>query len=299
MHILIIGSKGFIGQHAVRHFSTQGHQVTGADIVHDYNSPNYFLIDSSNADFQALFSSQPFDACINCSGAANVPESLQKPARDYELNAHNVFHMLNALRRHQPNCRFINLSSAAVYGNPQQLPVDEAHPLRPVSPYGYHKRFAEEMIHEFHQHYQLPALSLRIFSAYGEGLQKQFFWDLHQKARQGDTVELWGTGKESRDYIYIQDIMQVLDVVLARARFTGEALNVANGREVTIAHAATTFLAQYKPGTSLRFKGQTRPGDPLNWQADIAQIQALGYQQQFSLQQGLKQYAQWLKEIFD
>jgi dTDP-glucose 4,6-dehydratase/UDP-glucose 4-epimerase len=124
MKILIIGSKGFIGQHLKRFLMSKDHEVWGADVVVDYVHPEkYFLIDASNADFHELFKEVNFDVCINCSGAASVPDSLQHPLRDYNLNTANVFKLLDAIRLSQPGCKFINLSSAAVYGNPPALPV--------------------------------------------------------------------------------------------------------------------------------------------------------------------------------
>ena len=94
------------------------------------------------------------------------------------LNVSNVFKQLDAIRKFQPGCKYINLSSAAVYGNPESLPISEDHHLDPISPYGNHKKMAEEVCADFYTNYRIPTCSLRIFSAYGAGLQKQLFWDL-------------------------------------------------------------------------------------------------------------------------
>ena len=132
MKILIIGSKGFIGQHLRRFLISRNEEVWGADVVADYVHPEqYFVIDASNADFHALFAEIQFDLCINCSGAASVPDSLQHPLRDYNLNTANVFKLLDAIRISQKNCKFLNLSSAAVYGNPETLPVAATARLTP------------------------------------------------------------------------------------------------------------------------------------------------------------------------
>ena len=85
MKILIIGSKGFIGSHCLEFFQQQ-HQVWGCDIFTDYNEENFFLSNGINFDFATIFSGIHFDVCLNCSGAANVSDSLLHPARDYELN---------------------------------------------------------------------------------------------------------------------------------------------------------------------------------------------------------------------
>src|SRR5882757_5578665 len=117
MNVLIVGSKGFIGSHVFEVLERKYH-VWGCDIFTDYNERNFFLVQPSNLDFLTLFRRYQFDVCINCSGAASVPESLKNPGRDFELNVHNVFLLLEAIRECAPLCRFINLSSAAVYGNP-------------------------------------------------------------------------------------------------------------------------------------------------------------------------------------
>lgn len=295
MNILIIGNKGFIGSHTF-HFFSQTHQVWGADIVNNYNSSNHFQVDATNADFTRIFGPQQFDVCINCSGAASVPLSFEHPMRDYELNTHNVFKILNAIKQNQPQCKFINLSSAAVYGNPQYLPIDEQHPLGPISPYGKHKLYAEQICSEFYELYGIPTISLRIFSAYGPGLRKQFFWDLYKKAQSNQMVELWGTGNESRDYIFIEDLVQVFQLVIQYGQFNGTAMNVANGKEIRISEAAGLFFNNLsKQKNQFTFKGNIREGDPVNWKADISILQKLGYQQTISLEIGLKKYLAWLQ----
>ena len=295
MKILIIGSKGFIGSHALHYFS-QAHSVFGADIVNDYNTPNYFQVDATNADFASIFSNHQYDVCINCSGAASVPLSFENPLRDYELNTHNVFKILYAIKQHQPNCKFINLSSAAVYGNPQYQPIDEKHPVNPISPYGRHKLYAEQICREFYELYDIATISLRIFSAYGPGLKKQFFWDLHKKATLHNTVELWGTGNESRDYIFIDDLVHGIETVMNKALFDGTAINVANSCEVKIKNAASIFFQNYPKQKQFTFKGNIREGDPTNWKAETSKLKALGYRSKVSITQGLKQYILWLQD---
>ena len=183
MNILVIGSKGFIGSHMLQYFKEKEHMVFGCDVVVDYTQENYFLIDAVNANFKEIFDSNTFDVCINCSGAASVPDSIIHPMRDFELNVNNVFKLLDAIRKQQPSCKFINLSSAAVYGNPAVLPVKEDAALLPVSPYGLHKQMAESVLREFYTQFNISTLSLRIFSVYGPGLQKQLFWDLYRKMK--------------------------------------------------------------------------------------------------------------------
>lgn len=297
MKFLIIGSKGFIGSNLVNFLINAGHRVFEADVIVDYEKQDsYFLVDATNADYHAIFEQQPFDVCVNCSGAASVPDSIKQPHRDFQLNTVNVFKLLDAIRHYQPLCKFINLSSAAVYGNPKKLPINENDEANAISPYGYHKRMSEQICEEFYRFFNIKTCSLRIFSAYGEGLKKQLFWDLSQKALNSTQISLFGTGHESRDFMYIGDLVRAILLVAENAKFQGEVINIANGLEITIQEAVETFYGLYDQKISLNFSGESRPGDPNNWQADIQQLISLGYKSNFTLEKGLQNYNEWLKK---
>lgn len=295
MKILIIGSKGFIGSHLVRYFDKQ-HEVWQCDVVTDYTTPRYMQIDASNSDFNAVFETQQYDVCVNCSGAASVPDSLKYPYRDFLLNTANVYALLNAIHMHCPACKFINLSSAAVYGNPQSLPVTESAPIAPMSPYGRHKAMAEAICKEFAEEFGISSCSLRIFSAFGSGLRKQIFWDMNRKMTDTAEAMFFGTGDESRDFIHIQDIAQVVDLTIKNANFKGEAINVANGEAITIRDAVNMFAKLKGYAGRIVFNGLVREGDPRFWEADIRIIKEWGYKQIVTLEQGLKEYIIWAEK---
>lgn len=295
MKIFVIGSKGFIGQNVCKYFFEKGYNVWGADVVVDYvNTKNYFLIDASNSDFNSAFQETRYDVCINCSGAASVPESIINPARDYFLNTVNVFKILEAIRKYQPECRFVNLSSAAVYGNPEKLPIKESEELRPISPYGVHKLHAEQICKEYYETFNIKSCCLRIFSAYGAGLKKQLFWDLHQKSKAGTPLVLFGTGYESRDFIYISDIVRAIDLIINNCSFRSDIINVANGEEIFIKDAVSTFLGLFNTSIQYRFSGQVRKGDPVKWKADIQKLTSMGYYPLIDIKKGLQEYFDWI-----
>src|SRR5665213_2687976 len=113
MKILIIGCKGFIGSHCLEYFSINN-EVFGCDVL-DCSDKNYFSFKSSN-DLAELFSKEKFDLCINAAGSAYVKYSFEFPERDFDMNVSLVTNLLGALKNNSPKCKFINFSSAAVYG---------------------------------------------------------------------------------------------------------------------------------------------------------------------------------------
>lgn len=298
MKILIIGSHGFIGSHAVNFFRTSGHQVWGCGLAESFNEVNYFQVDRYFPDYKNIFKLQKFDVCINASGAPGVSFSIEYPHDDFRMNVSNVYALLNAIRLYNPNCKFINLSSAAVYGNPQQLPIKEVSALQPVSPYGYHKMMAEYLVEEFHHIFELKTCSFRIFSAYGPGLKKQLFWDLYHKAivSVNKEIVLFGTGEETRDFIFIEDVLIAVSKVLSQGKFNGEVFNLASGNAKTIKEAATTLLHELDPTIKLQFNNQQKPGDPLHLEADISALENLQFKTNTSLKDGLKKYLEWIRK---
>jgi len=296
MKILIIGSDGFIGSNCVAYFTKKGANIWTASLALP-TLPTHTRLEAQNTNFDVLFQQEKYDFCINASGSANVGLSFENPAKDFELNVQNVHKMLIAIRQYNPKCGFINFSSAAVYGNPKQLPVIETARVSPLSPYGFHKLQSEHLLTEYHKFFGIHTCSLRVFSAYGMGLKKQIFWDLYQKSLENQHIELFGTGKESRDFIFIDDLLQVLDLVINKSNFEGECVNVASGVETKIKEVVTTFYNLLDPAINFSFSGKVKIGDPNNWQASIQQLQQMGFEPQYTIIQGLQKYIEWLKKL--
>ncbi|HEU0125677.1 MAG TPA: NAD-dependent epimerase/dehydratase family protein [Flavobacterium sp.] len=296
MKLLVIGSKGFIGQHTVNYFKDKhNYEVYGADVIPN-NDSKYYQLNDITPDFEHIFEKHKFDVCINASGNGSVPISINQPIFDFELNTTNTIKILDSIRKNAPACKFINLSSAAVYGNPEVIPVKENAELKPLSPYGWHKLYAEQLCREYFYLYNIKTINLRLFSVYGEGLRKQLFWDIYQKSKRSKVIELFGSGVETRDFIYIKDLLKAMEVVVERGLFNGESVNVGSGKETTIAHAASIFCEAVSEGLKLRFNKITKPGDPLNWQADISVIQSFGFKPTTAIEDGMKNTALWLIE---
>ncbi|UZP66891.1 NAD-dependent epimerase/dehydratase family protein [Desulfovibrio mangrovi] len=291
--VLVTGVNGFIGSNVAR--------VLGADcrvvgIGRSAGKPDdsldgyrqMALPDPGLADL--LRDLRP-DAVIHCAGRGSVPFSINNPAADFDAGPRLVTHVLDAMRLAGIRARFFFPSSAAVYGNPKSLPVAETSPLQPISPYGYHKVLSESIIQQYCQLYGQEYVILRVFSCYGEGLAKQLLWDAAVKATEG-TLELFGTGEETRDFIHVHDLAHVVSLLIAQET-ANAVLNVAGGRQVSVREIVELLVRKLELDVPVHFNGQVRTGDPLRWQADISRLKSLGGGTSLSLEEGVQRFAEW------
>jgi UDP-glucose 4-epimerase len=297
---IITGVSGFIGRYVARYFAAQGWIIIGVDSSTPENAPlsnlsYYYSTRLPGNELADILRKHLPDTCIHCAGRASVNLSVGNPLADFHGNTVLTFELLNAIRINCPNCRFIFLSSAAVYGNPQSLPIQENQPLEPISPYGCHKLQCEQICREFSQIYDVPTASLRIFSAYAPGLRRQVLWDICRKALMEESINLQGTGKESRDFIHALDIAKTLMIVATKAEMRGEAYNLASGNEVTIATLSSLVCETLDFQGEVIFDGVVPKGNPLNWRADIAKISSLGFEPEVALEQGVKVFTNWCR----
>jgi len=297
--LIITGVNGFIGSHVARRLAPEYTLVgmgSGSVDAHGL-CRHYVQMTLPHPDFAQVVAQYKPAACLHFAGSASVPASFEHPGVDFQSGPATVFQILDALRQQREQsgpCLFLFPSSAAVYGNPASLPVTEDFPTRPISPYGYHKRMSETLIEEFHTLYDVPYLVLRIFSCYGPGLRKQLLWDLSRKIADG-RVELFGTGEETRDYIYVEDLAEVVAITLRRG-IRNTVLNVANGIEVSTRTVAETMLrAMGRADLQPVFLGQNKPGDPLHWRCDCSRLRELGYRPAWDMPQGVARYVDWLR----
>jgi UDP-glucose 4-epimerase len=298
--ILIAGSAGFIGRTLARHFTRAGCLVYGIDRVHAENAPltdltEYVQEDLPSHSFGELLKRWEPEAILHCAGRASVLGAMQDPLSDFQDGPMLTFSLLASTRHLRPDCAFVLLSSAAVYGNPETLPVSEQAPLNPISAYGYHKLQSETICTEYANLWNMRTASLRIFSAYGAGLRRQVMWDITHKALTQPEVRLQGTGQESRDFIHVLDIARGVELLLGRAPMRGEVYNLASGQETYIEQLAALILKQLGRSTPPIFSGELLPGTPKKWRADISRIGSLGFKPQVELGQGVEAFVAWCR----
>lgn len=292
------GAGGFLGGYVAREFRDQGWRVAGVDLVPEsamngFSGDRYCQSSVTDPRMGDLLAELRPDACVHCAGSASVPLSMQQPMADFQANALMTATLLEAIRTSAHSCAFVLLSSAAVYGSPDTLPIDEATRIAPISSYGFHKLMAEQLCREYAILHGVPAASARIFSAYGPGLKRQVLWDLCGKLLGGGEVLLQGTGAESRDFVHATDIARAVMAIVEGAEFKGEAYNVASGAETSISDLALRIVAALQLERDVRFDGVLPAGIPSRWQADIDRLRGLGFRPRISIDEGVREFAAW------
>ncbi|HXB45812.1 MAG TPA: SDR family oxidoreductase [Puia sp.] len=295
--ILILGSEGFIGANLTAFYLKKGWKVSGIDHFDNPTQPYHYYKQLGISDFTALLLKNKFKFIVNAAGSGNVGFSITHPLGDFESNCFETAKILDSIHITEAKSIYLHISSAAVYGNPQQMPVKEVDRIQPLSPYGWHKFMSELLCKEYFEIYGIRSCIIRPFSVFGVGLKKQLFWDIYHKSIGNSKVELFGSGQESRDFLYIDDLIKAIDILLDKAAMESECYNVASGIETTIQEAAQLFLKYFPSKVSIFFNGQTKPGDPLKWRADISKIKELGFSPHIQIEEGLELTYRWISKL--
>lgn len=298
MRVLVTGINGFIGSNIASKFKAAGYRVAGVDLECRDDVYKVYKCDLWKDDISDVLNIERPDIIIHCAGLASVPYSLNHIEEDFNANAIVVYKLLEAMRRTQlQSSRFVFISSAAVYGQPRALPVRETDELHPMSPYALHKKIAEDICLYYAENHNYDIKVLRIFSAYGPGLKKQIFWDMYQRVKKDGHLELFGTGEESRDYIYIDDLTEAVSLVALDRKNDYLIWNIANGEKIYIKDIAHIFACQMNMGLEkIFFTGKVREGDPVDWCADISRIRNLDYCPRFSIEEGIERFVEWAND---
>jgi UDP-glucose 4-epimerase len=296
--VLITGVTGFIGRYVARLYSDLGWCVVGTGTSYAENSPlsslqQYRTLILPSPELSALVQQVQPQICVHCAGRASVPLSVSQPSEDFNASVAATFSLLEALRMYSPECHLIYLSSAAVYGNPESLPIREEQTSMPISPYGFHKSICESLCKEFHQIYNLKTTIARIFSAYGPGLRRQVVWDICYNALTQPVLNLQGTGQESRDFIHVRDIASAIYLLSENSDSYGKTFNLASGEETTIHTLANLIIKYLSKEVEIQFNGNIPKGTPVNWKADTKKIEKFGFSAEVTLEQGINIYAKW------
>jgi UDP-glucose 4-epimerase len=308
--VLITGGAGFIGSHLAQHLVKQGAQVTLLDRHAVPDNPNIQSIAEQVSllplDIEHALDTLDislFDTIFHLGGNPYVPPSVENPMMDYQKNLQTTFKLLECLRNnpnlHLPKPRLIYASSAAVYGNPAKLPLHESDPTFPISPYGVSKLACERYVAVYSQLYGIRGASARMFSVYGARQRKQVVFDLLVKLLNNPhEIEIFGDGKQERDFCHIDDTVNALIMIAQDAPLQGEVYNVASGISHSINQIVMMWCKILNLSPNLRYTGQVRAGEPDKWSVDISALQQLGYAPHITLEDGLRSIKAWYDDNF-
>lgn len=294
--VLITGISGFIGTYLSKEFKRNNWFVIGVDVIlNDFvECDQFFQINILSDELDQVFTKHKnINCCIHTAGRASVPQSMTDPLGDFNANTTSTYRLLEVIRLHNPSTRFLLLSSAAVYGNPDKLPVTEKAEIAPLSPYGYNKYLAEEVCQMYYNLYKVNIDILRIFSAYGEGLQRQVIWDICWKARYEPEIKLMGTGNESRDFIHASDIANACVYICTNTAPGINIYNLAFGEEIIISDLAKLIVQNISPQKRIIFDNNLPSGSPSIWKADISKLKQIGYSPTIHIEKGIERVISW------
>jgi UDP-glucose 4-epimerase len=296
---VVLGGAGFMGQYVIEALLRRGSEVLVVGGRRDEPSTTDVQVVPGELDdlpIADIVGEGAWDSVFHLAGPADVPRSVEAPVEDLSATTVTTVRMLDALRRLAKPPAFLYVSSAAVYGDAQELPIMEDHGLRPVSPYGASRLATEHYVRQCSGLFGMRTLSVRPFSVYGPGQRKQVVFDLLRRSfASGDRLHVNGPADVSRDFVYVGDVAEALVALMSRAGGRGEAYNLASGRETTLRELAETIVEVTGSGKRLEFEKALRIGDPRRWVGDTGRAAALGVKLTTSLRDGLGKTAKWLK----
>jgi UDP-glucose 4-epimerase len=292
---LITGGAGFIAGHLASALRQCGAEVTLVDAQRGPGCVQLHV--GTPALGRLLRACGPFDYMFHLAARAYAADSVQLPMRDFTANLAATIDLLEQLRAGASGTRLVFASSAAVYGNPARLPIEEGDITVPISPYGVSKLAAERYVQVYARLYGIPAASLRLFSVYGPGQAKQVVYDFFAKLqRTPDELVVIGDGSQMRDMVYVGDVARAFLTVAARGARDGGVYNVASGVATSTADLARMVVDAQGARAAIRFTGQARAGDPERWLGSFRPLSALGWQPRMHIRDGIGATAGWFNQ---
>ena len=312
--VMVTGGLGFIGSNLARRLVELDAKVTVVDAM----IPNLGGNLTNLADLQGQLQIQFLNLSDATSLAVLVPDckfifnlagnvshldSMHDPITDLESNVRAQIVLLEACRRHCPDARIAFASTRQIYGRPDYLPVDEAHPRRPVDVNGINKMAAEAYHTLYSQVYGLKTVSLRLTNTYGPRMRikdaRQTFLGIWlRRAVEDAEFEVWG-GEQKRDLTYIDDVVEAFLLAAADARTDGAVYNIGGGPPVTLADLGNALLAAAGSGRCVikDFPAERKRIDIGDYFADDRRFRTLtGWAPKVSLTEGLERAVAYYRD---
>ena len=310
--VLVTGGAGFISSNFVRHLLTATpHKVVSVDAltyagnmenladVMTHERLNFVHGDIRDPELVAEIVAD-VDVIVNAAAESHVEKSIEEGASEFvTTNVEGTQILLDAIRR-TPVERFILFSSSEVYGTAERAPMDEDHALNPRSPYAATKAGADRLAYSYWVTYELPIVIVRPFNNYGpyqhpEKVVPRFI----TQALRNEPLTVHGDGHASRDWVFVEDVAQAIDAVIAAdiGSIAGEVINLATGRDISVAQIADLVLERLEKPASLKVHTPERPGQVDRHIGSVDKAERLlGWRAATSFEQGLDRTIGWYDE---
>jgi len=297
MRVLVTGGAGFIGSHVVDACLGAGHVVAIVDDLSTGKTANlnpaagFHQVDiRDEAALARVFADFSPEAICHLAAKANVRESMEKPVLYAEVNIIGSLNLLELARRHGTRKMVYASTGGAVYGEPEYLPVDEQHPIKPVDPYGASKHHVEHYLFIYGLHFGLDYTILRYPNVYGPR-QDPFgeagvvaIWA--ERMLHGKEAVINGSGEQQRDFCYVGDVAR--GNVLALTRGSREIYNLGTGVGTSI-NQVYALLREATGYQGPEVHGPAKQGEVLRTWLDVAKArEGLGWEAQVPLREGLQ-----------
>ncbi|MFP4171188.1 MAG: NAD-dependent epimerase/dehydratase family protein [Methanomassiliicoccales archaeon] len=284
MKLLVTGSSGQVGSYLIE--GLRDHEVTGLDLR---PGPRTVTGDVRDPDLVSELCAEA-DAVIHLAAQVSVERSLRDPLEDMDINSTGTVNLLRAASEEGVGL-FVHVSTAAVYGDPQYLPVDEGHPTAPKSFYGVSKLSAEWYVRTFGRSKGLPYLIVRPFNLYSpradpdspySGVITRFV----QRAMRGRPLVIEGDGEQTRDFVHVLDLVRMISLLLGSG-LRDRTLNCASGRGTSINQLARAVV-NVSPREVGVERGPSREGDIRHSVGEASRARdLLGFSPAIPLEEGL------------
>ncbi|MFA5362335.1 MAG: SDR family oxidoreductase [Candidatus Omnitrophota bacterium] len=306
---LVTGGAGFIGSHIVERLFNEGHFVRVLDNFYSGKEKNlsfipasarFELIKGDIRDFKTCARAcKNMDYVLHQAALRSVPKSLDDP---HEYNAVNIDGILNMLKAaHEAKVkRFVFASSSSIYGETGKFPEKETDLPRLISPYALSKLTGEYYCRIFSEIYGLETVSLRYFNVFGprQALDDQYAVVIPKFIScilSDERPPIFGTGKQSRDFTYVEDIVQANILSALTPGITCEIFNIANGKNRTVIELVSLLnkiIGKKIPARLL----PKRAGDVFKTLADVSRVKkVIGFKSTFTFEEGLRKTVDWFR----
>jgi UDP-glucose 4-epimerase len=269
--ILVTGGAGFIGFHLCKKLSNLDSDLTIYDNLSSGKMENVKDVPKAKftkgdiLDLKQLLSQDKADLIYHLAAQVVVPYSMENPLEDFDTNAKGTMHVLEKARK--DDSKLVFASSAAVYGNPSQLPTSEDYGFHPFSCYGLSKVIGEEYCNMYESQYGLDITVLRFANVYGSRCHGVIHDLLDKLAKDPHKLEIIGTGLQSRDFIHVSDAVEALIKVGYDETTNKKTYNIGNAKTIKIMDLANLILR------ILNLQGKTIVTTTnVSWQGDVNTI---------------------------